>query len=82
MHLAPTPLSVALIACGGATYGPVVQNDHIHLAKIELGNDDGRQVEIANGLSSGDLIAVNVGEGVEEGDPVQPVMPGSAGLTN
>jgi hypothetical protein len=25
---------------------------------------------------------VNVGEGVEEGDPVQPVMPGSAGLTN
>jgi hypothetical protein len=80
MHLALSPLSVALIAsAGGATYAPVVQNDHIHLAKIALGNDDGREVEIANGLSSGDLIAVNVGEGVEEGDPVQPVMPGRRG---
>ncbi len=79
---APLVPDDALIFRGGATYAPVVQNDHIHLAKIELGNDDGREVEIENGLSSGDLIAVNVGEGVEEGDPVQPVMQGSAGLTN
>jgi hypothetical protein len=44
---------------------------------VMLGNDDGREVEIASGVSAGDLIALNVGEGVEDGDPVQPVMSGS-----
>ena len=65
-----------------ATYVPVVQNNRIHLAKIALGNDDGREVEIASGLSAGGLIAVNVGEGVEEGDHVQPVMQGRAGQSS
>jgi membrane fusion protein, multidrug efflux system len=68
----------ALIFRDGDAYVPVVRNGRINLAKVMLGNDDGREVEIASGLSAGDLIAVNVGGGVEEGDPVQPVMLGSA----
>lgn len=64
----------AVIFRGGTTYVPIVRNDRIDLAKVTLGNDDGREVEIASGLSAGDLIALNVGEGVEEGDRVQPVM--------
>jgi hypothetical protein len=32
------------------------------------------EVEIASGLAAGDLIALNVGEGVEDGDAVQPVV--------
>jgi membrane fusion protein (multidrug efflux system) len=64
----------ALIFRGGEAYVPLVRNARINLAKVVLGNDDGREVEIARGLSAGDLIAVNVGEGVEQGDPVQPVM--------
>lgn len=79
---APRVPDDALIFRNGATYVPVVQNNRIHLAKIALGNDDGREVEIANGLSAGELIAVNVGEGVEEGDPVQPVMLGCAEQSN
>lgn len=68
----------ALIFRSGDTYVPIVRDGRINLAKVILGNDDGREVEIASGLSAGDLVAVNVGEGVEEGDPVQPVMLGSA----
>ena len=67
-------LDDALVFRGGDAYVPVVQQDRIHLAKVILGNDDGRSVEIARGISAGSLIAVNVGNGVEEGDPVQPVM--------
>jgi membrane fusion protein, multidrug efflux system len=72
----------ALIFRGDVTYVPVVRNDHIHLAKVTLGNDNGSNVQIACGLSAGNLIALNVGEGVEEGDPVQPVMHTGASLTN
>ena len=75
---APRVPDDALIFRNGKTYAPVVLNDRIHLARVSLGNDDGREVEIASGLSTGDLIAVNVSEGVEEGDPVQPVMASGA----
>jgi hypothetical protein len=57
----------------------VVQQNRIHLARISLGNDNTRTVEIARGISADALIAVNVGDGVEESDPVQPVM--ADGLT-
>jgi HlyD family secretion protein len=67
----------ALIFRDGEAYAPVVRNDRIHLAPIKIGNDDGREVEVASGLSPGDLLALNLGEGVEEGDPVQSVMASS-----
>jgi hypothetical protein len=52
----------ALVFRHGDAYVPVVRNNRIHLARATLGNDDGREVEIASGLSASDLIAVNVGE--------------------
>jgi multidrug efflux pump subunit AcrA (membrane-fusion protein) len=64
----------ALIFRGGDAYVPIVRKDRIHLARVALGNDDGREVQIASGLSKDDMVAVNVGQGVEEGDPVQPVV--------
>jgi membrane fusion protein, multidrug efflux system len=67
-------LDDALVFRHGDAYVPIVRNNRIHLARVALGNDDGREVEIASGVSSDDMIAVNVGEGVEEGDPVQPVV--------
>jgi membrane fusion protein (multidrug efflux system) len=70
---APRISDDALIFRDGEAYAPVVRNDRIHLVPIKIGNDDGREVEVASGLSPGDLLALNVGEGVEEGDPVQPV---------
>jgi membrane fusion protein, multidrug efflux system len=72
--IAPWVPDDALIFRDGDAYVPVLRKNRIHLARVALGNDDGREVEIASGVSSDDMIAVNVGEGVEEGDPVQPVV--------
>jgi RND family efflux transporter MFP subunit len=57
----------------GKIYVPVVRNDRLHLAEVTLGYDDGREVEVLSGIADDDVIALNVGQGVEEGDPVQPV---------
>jgi membrane fusion protein, multidrug efflux system len=70
----------SLVFRDGATYVPLIQRDRIHLAKVILGNDNGKSVEIASGISPGAVIAVNVGDGVEEGDHVQPIM--ADGATN
>jgi membrane fusion protein, multidrug efflux system len=67
---APRVPDDAQIFRDGTPYVPVVQQDRIHLVKVILGNDNGRTVEIACGISAGSLIALNVGDGVEEGDPV------------
>ena len=72
--IAPWIPDDALMFRGGDAFVPVVRKDRIPLAKVALGNDDGREVQVAKGLSKDDLIAVNVGQGVEEGDPVQPVV--------
>jgi len=72
--IAPWVPDDALMFRGGDAFVPVVRKNRIHLARVALGNDDGREVQVASGLSKDDLIAVNVGQGVEEGDPVQPVV--------
>jgi membrane fusion protein, multidrug efflux system len=72
--IAPWIPDDALMFRGGDAFVPVVRKNRIHLARVALGNDDGREVQVASGLSKDDLIAVNVGQGVEEGDPVQPVV--------
>ena len=43
----------ALVFRHGDAYVPVVRNNRIHLARVALGNDDGREVEIASGVSGG-----------------------------
>jgi RND family efflux transporter MFP subunit len=72
--IAPWVPDDALILRGGDAYVPVVRKNRILLASVALGNDDSREVQIASGLSKDDLIAVNVGQGIEEGDSVQPVV--------
>jgi membrane fusion protein, multidrug efflux system len=64
----------ALVFRNGTIYAPIVRNKHIHLAPVTLGTDNGREVEIATGVTPGELVAVNVGDGIEEGDPVRPVL--------
>jgi membrane fusion protein, multidrug efflux system len=77
---APRVPDDALVFRGGAAYVAAVQQDRVHLAEVALGNDNGQTVEIAGGISPGALIALNLGDGVEEGDRVQPVM--ADGITN
>jgi RND family efflux transporter MFP subunit len=70
----------SLVFRDGATYVPLVQHGRIHLAKVILGNDDGKSVAIASGIPDGALIAVNVGNGAEDGDQVQPVTEDGLGI--
>lgn len=45
------------------------QDNHIRLAKIAHGKYDGLQAESGHGLAAGHIIALNIGETVEEGRP-------------
>ena len=63
----------ALIFRNGKVYVPLVSQNHLHLAEVELGYDNGQQVEITNGLSGSDTVALNVGQAARDGEPVQPV---------
>jgi len=63
----------ALVFRDNRVYVPVVRNNRLHLAAVKLGWDDGRNVVIASGVGAGELVVLDVGEGVHEGDPVQPM---------
>ena len=66
--------SDALIVRGDGTQVAVVRPDHtVHLQKIEVGRDYGDRLEVAGGLSDGDLMIANPGDTVREGLEVQPV---------
>jgi membrane fusion protein, multidrug efflux system len=63
----------ALVFEHGKTYVPVVRGGHLHLVEVALGYDDGMNVEITSGLSSEDLVAINLGQAVQDGEPVRTV---------
>lgn len=62
----------ALIFRDGKVYAPLVRDNHIHLSEVTLGEDNGREVQITHGVAENDLVAVNVGQGVQDGAAVQP----------
>ena len=63
----------ALVFRDGKVYVPVVAQNHLHLAEVALGYDNGQEVEITNGLSGDNKVALNVGQAARDGEPVQPV---------
>ncbi len=63
----------ALIFRGGKVYVAIVRDNRIALTEVSLGYDDGRVVEITSGLTPDDVIAVNVGQAVRDGEVVQPI---------
>jgi membrane fusion protein, multidrug efflux system len=63
----------ALVFRDGKVYVPVVENNRIRLAAVTLGLDNGREVEITQGVSENDWVAINLGQAVRDGDPVQPI---------
>ncbi|MGH8013929.1 MAG: efflux RND transporter periplasmic adaptor subunit [Candidatus Binataceae bacterium] len=64
----------ALIFRDGKVYVPVVRNDHLNLAPVTLGYDNGLTVEITHGVSNDDLVAINVGQSARNGETVRPIM--------
>jgi RND family efflux transporter MFP subunit len=63
----------ALVFRGGQVYVPVVRDDRLVLAKVALGFDDGRTVEITSGIDATDQIAMNVGQSAHDGEVVRAV---------
>jgi RND family efflux transporter MFP subunit len=63
----------ALIFRGDKVYVPVVRDNRIRLSEVGLGYDDGRMIEITSGIGPADLVAVNVGQAVRDGQVVQPI---------
>lgn len=68
-----------LVFRDGRIYVPTVRDRRVHLAEVTLGYDDGRYVEVLGGVSPDDVVALNVGQGVADGDPVQPIPAESQG---
>jgi multidrug efflux pump subunit AcrA (membrane-fusion protein) len=64
----------ALVFKHGKTYVPVVRQGHLHLIEVTLGYDDGQNVQILSGLNSDDVVALNMGQAAQDGEPVQPVL--------
>jgi membrane fusion protein, multidrug efflux system len=54
-------------------YLPVVRNNRLHLAEVQLGHDNGVDVVVSGDVRDGDLVAMSVGQAVDDGEPVQPV---------
>jgi membrane fusion protein (multidrug efflux system) len=63
----------ALIFRDNKVYVPVVRNNHLHLAEVALGYDNGVEVQVTKGVNYDDLVALNVGQAARDGEPVQPV---------
>jgi membrane fusion protein, multidrug efflux system len=72
--VAPMVPDDALIFRNGKPFVPVVRNGHLKLAPVNLGYDDGVNVEITDGVSEQDVVAVNVGQSARDGEAVRPIM--------
>jgi len=63
----------AVVFQDGKSYVPIVLNNHLKLAEVKLGYDDGINVQILRGLGGGELVALNTGQTARDGEPVRPV---------
>ncbi len=63
----------ALVFREGKPYVPVVRNNILRLVPVQLGYDDGIQVEVAGDVTDQDVVALNVGQAAHDGERVQPV---------
>jgi RND family efflux transporter MFP subunit len=63
-----------LVFRDGKIFVPIVRDNRLRLAEVTVGSDDGQTVEIRSGISPQDLVAIDVGQAVNDGEPVTPVM--------
>jgi RND family efflux transporter MFP subunit len=61
----------ALVFRDGKTYVPVITDNRIHLTEVELGQDDGIHCQIVQGLSGGEMVAINLGQAAIDGELVR-----------
>lgn len=65
----------ALVMHGKQAVVPVVEGGVVHFRPVVVSDDDGTTARIARGLTAGQLVAINLGDRVADGSPVQPVIP-------
>jgi RND family efflux transporter MFP subunit len=73
LHGDPRPLvpAEALVAQRGQIFVATVQDGHVKLQPVRVGNDDGSTIEILEGLHGGEYVALNLGTDVPDGAPVR-----------
>jgi RND family efflux transporter MFP subunit len=73
LHGTPRPLvpTDALVGKSGQLFVPMVTDNKIHFTAVRLGVDDGKTVEVLEGLHGGEWVALNLGTEVPDGAPVR-----------
>jgi len=69
------PVSTMLFRTEGLRVAVVGPGNKVKLAPIQVGQDDGRMVEVTEGLSPGDEIIQNPPDSIVDGELVHPVRP-------
>lgn len=64
----------ALVFRDGKIFVPLVRDNHLHLAPVTLGYDNGQTVVVEGDVRGDDLVALNVGQAAEDGEVVHPIM--------
>ena len=74
-RVAPFPAvpNEAILIRGGNSFVAIVDQGHVHLQPITLGDTDGRTARVENGLRGGETIGINVPVGIDEGAMVRPM---------
>jgi hypothetical protein len=62
-----------LIVRGEDTFVATVENDMLRYKPVRVASTDGNTVAIAEGLATGERIAVNLPDEVKDGSRVQPI---------
>jgi hypothetical protein len=72
--VAPFPAipNEAILIRDGKSLVAIVDQGHVHLEAITLGDTDGRTARVESGLRGGETIGINVPVGIEEGAVVRP----------
>ncbi len=64
----------ALIFRGKAPFVAVVDDEkRVKYRPVKLADQDGQKAQLLEGLSEGELVALNVGESIADGDKIQPI---------
>lgn len=63
----------ALIYREGKPFVPVVRDNQVRLIPVSLGDDDGVHVQVSGDVTASDVVALSVGQAVQDGEKVRPV---------
>lgn len=68
------PSNALLFRAEGLQVG-IVRDGHVHLQSVTIGTDNGGSVQIATGLSTGDMVILDPSDSLSEGEAVQVANP-------